>query len=138
MTNKNPLMVATVMLAIAAVAMMPLMTNEAFAATYTVNDRVKSNVSSFTDARDMCGQKDLVPYTITVSGDTRTLSWNNAPDTVTCYGESVSLTKVVVEFEKQNSSSLVKTINNPQSTQTATNYHDDEYSGTTEITLTYS
>ena len=74
MTNKNPLMVATVMLAIAAVAMMPLMTNEAFAATYTASDRVKSHNPSYTDNLDMCGQTNIIPYTITMSGDTRTLS----------------------------------------------------------------
>ncbi len=138
MTNKNPLMVATVMLAIAAVAMMPLMTNEAYAATYTATDRVKSYNPTYTDNLDMCGQTNIVPYTITISGDTRTLSWQNAPDNVTCGNESVSLSKVVVEFEKANSPSLVKTINNPQSTQTATNYDDDEYNSSTKITLTYS
>lgn len=131
-------MVATVMLAIAAVAMMPLMTNQAFAASYDASDRVKSYNPTHSDKLDICGLKDKVQYTITVSGDTRTVSWNKAPDTITCYGETVSLSKVVVEFEKANSKPLVKTINNPQSTQTATNYDDDEYNAVTKTTLTYS
>ena len=132
-------MIATVMLAIASVALVPSMSNSAFASSYEAYDRVKAN-SYYGDKLDICGQSNKVQYYIDPSNGERKVSWSSAPTTITCNGESVSLSKVVVVFEKHNTNNHdERIINNPQSTTSVTNNNDSSpYNKLTEITLTYS
>ena len=112
---------------------------DAFASSYVATDSVKSNTSLYWDHLDICGTTNTVKYSIsTVYNTSRTLAWDEAPSSITCYGETVSLTKVVAEFKKHNSSPLVFTIDDPQTTTSATNNNEATYNGGTKITLTYS
>ena len=111
---------------------------DAFASSYDAKDRVKANSDHY-DRMDICGMQDKVKYSIDIVYNTsRTLSWDEAPSSITCYGETVSMSKVVVEFEKNNSSPTVVTINNPQSTTSTTNNNEATHNGGTKITITYS
>jgi len=105
MTNKNPLMVATVMLAIAAVAMMPLMTNEAFAYGYAY---AKTNMS-------FCGNADNYKTFVDqpTAGGTVTTSIN-VPSTV-C-GNSFQLATITVYDGDSNQCTFTTTSSNGSDT----------------------
>jgi len=101
-------------------------------------DRVKYNGSNtYIDHLAICGLSNEVEYRIVVSGNTRTLQWYNAPDSVTCSGTTYNLDTVIVVFEKSGPDTI-HTITNPQSTSSVTNYNDSTHNKITSITLTYS
>ena len=114
--------------------------DKAYASSFDAYDRVSVNGSEFTDSMDICDLTRAVSYTITNnnSANTKSVSWANAPDTVTCSGTVYTMNTAVVTFEQNNTNGSTYTISNPQSVSSVTLTNASSHNHVVEITITYS